>query len=382
MKTVKRIAVLGAGDMGHGIAALALTGGYEVCLRDLREELLVKARSKIAAALDKRVSKGRLIRAEADDMLQNRLHTHVDLGEAVHDADLVIEAIPEILPLKVETFRQLDRLTPEDAILASNSSTMSITAMAEATARPSQVLGLHFFNPPLAMKLVEVVRTEYTCQDTAEFALSFCRGLGKVPVVARKDTPGFIANRVGAPTAAYLSAMLDVERLEAGEVDAAMKKAGLPMGTCLLLDYTGLDLCVSTQAYYAEKLGPDYAAPQAVKDLVAAGRYGKKTGRGFYDWTNGMPQIDVSLDRGRYDPLVVTMLQANEAGKLVDQGVCAFSDVDIAMKCGYNYPAGPIEQLQGMAPGELVRRLEALCETYGKEIFRPAQSIRSGWYRS
>lgn len=377
---LETIAVLGAGDMGHGIAALALTAGYQVNLRDIKEEFLQHAREKMGKLFQKMVAKGKLTQEQADNMLQNNLHTYTDLGEAVRGAQVVIEAIPEVLSLKIDTFRQLDELAPPEAFLASNSSTMSITEMAKATRRPKQVLGLHFFNPPLVMKLVEIIQTEITAPETVDFFLELCKKLGKEPVVARKDVPGFIANRVSTPIAAYLSIMLDVEHLDPRDIDATMKKAGLPMGTCLLLDYTGLDLCVNTQRYYVETLGPDYDAPEIIKSMVAAGHYGKKTGQGFYDWSNGMPEIDTSLATGRYDPKVVAMLQANEAGKLVDQGVCTFEDVDKAMKHGYNFAVGPVEAVQNYRAEELTTRLKELEQKYGRTIFHPAKSIETGAY--
>lgn len=380
MTKIKTVAVLGAGAMGSGIAQVALQAGYEVNLRDIQQDFLDRSIATIQKGFSKLEKKGVLSQNEIAAMF-NRLHTYVHLKDAVCQADLIIEAIPEVLELKLDTFREVDAYAPKDAYIASNSSSMSITAMASVTSRPQQVFGLHFFIPAPVMKLVEVICTESTSQETLNTAVEFGKSLGKEVVVAQKDTPGFVANRIASPGGAYLAALLDDEGLLPEEIDAVSKKAGAPMGSCELCDFSGLDVHFSAQSYYAEKLHPHYAPANTIRKLVEAGNYGMKTGRGLYDWSKGRPDIDISKASDKVDPFAMILIQANEACKLVDDGVCTFEDADRAMKFGYNAPVGPIEAIQNFEPGVLAEKLNLLADKYGREIFRPAESILSGAYK-
>ncbi len=284
MKKIKKVGVLGAGLMGSGIAEVAARSGYETVVREVTSELTEKGLDKIRGSLNKAVERGKLEAAARDEAV-GRLSGTVDLG-AFADCDIVIEAIVENLEEKRKTFSALDEAVKKDAIFASNTSSLTITQMSMFTKRPDQFVGLHFFNPVPVMKLVEVVRTLLTSDETFDRAFEFARSLGKEPVAAR-DNSGFIVNRLLVP---YL---LDAIRaLEEGvgsveDIDKGMQLGcGYPMGPFTLLDFVGLD----TTYYIAGIMFDEYkekrfASPPLLKQMVTAGRLGKKSGRGFYDYS-------------------------------------------------------------------------------------------------
>ncbi|HEY0511280.1 MAG TPA: 3-hydroxybutyryl-CoA dehydrogenase [Thermoanaerobaculia bacterium] len=283
MKKIKKVGVLGAGLMGSGIAEIAARAGYETVVREVTDELVDKGVGKIRGSLDKAVERGKL-EASARDEAASRLSGTVDLG-ALADCDIVIEAIVENLEEKRKTFAALDAAVKADAIFASNTSSLTITQMAMFTQRPDQFVGLHFFNPVPVMKLVEVVRTILTSDETFGRAFEFARSVGKEPIACR-DNSGFVVNRLLVP---YL---LDAIRaLEEGvgsveDIDKGMQLGcGYPMGPFTLLDFVGLD----TTYYIAGIMFDEYkekrfAAPPLLKQMVTAGRLGKKSGRGFYEY--------------------------------------------------------------------------------------------------
>ena len=283
MKKIKKVGVLGCGLMGSGIAEVAARSGYETVVREVTEELVDKGIQKIGGSLGKAVERGKL-EASARDEAVARLSGTVKL-EDLADCDIVIEAIVENLEEKKRIFSALDEVVKKDALFASNTSSLTMTQIAMFTHRPDQVVGLHFFNPVPVMKLVEVVRTLLTSEDTYERAFEFARSLGKEPIAA-SDNSGFIVNRLLVP---YL---LDAIRaLEEGvgsveDIDKGMQLGcGYPMGPFTLLDFVGLD----TTYYIANIMFEEYrekrfAAPPLLKQMVTAGRLGKKSGRGFYDY--------------------------------------------------------------------------------------------------
>jgi 3-hydroxybutyryl-CoA dehydrogenase len=283
MKKIRKVGVLGCGLMGSGIAEVAARSGYETVVREVSSELVEKGVGKIRGSLDKAVERGKL-EAAARDEAAGRLSGTVDLA-ALADCDIVVEAIVENLEDKRKTFGALDEVVKKDALFASNTSSLTITQMAMFTQRPDQFVGLHFFNPVPVMKLVEVVRTLLTSEESFDRAFEFARSLGKEPVAAR-DNSGFIVNRLLVP---YL---LDAIRaLEEGvgsveDIDKGMQLGcGYPMGPFTLLDFVGLD----TTYYIAGIMFDEYkekrfASPPLLKQMVTAGRLGKKSGRGFYDY--------------------------------------------------------------------------------------------------
>ena len=280
--TIKKVGVLGCGLMGSGIAEVSARAGYETVVREVTQDLVDKGLGRIQGSLGKAVDKGKMEAAARDEVV-GRLRGVVDLGDLA-DCDLVIEAIVENLDEKRKTFSVLDEAVKEGAIFASNTSSLTITQMSMFTRRPERFVGLHFFNPVPVMKLVEVVRTLITSDETFDQAYEFVRSLGKEPIGAR-DNSGFIVNRLLVP---YL---LDAIRaLEEGvgsveDIDKGMQLGcGYPMGPFTLLDFVGLD----TTYYIANIMFEEYrekrfAPPPLLKQMVLAGRLGKKSGRGFYD---------------------------------------------------------------------------------------------------
>lgn len=377
---LKNVTVIGAGAMGHGIAQVALMSGYDVTLCDIKDEFVQRGKQRILESLDKLCRKGKVEQAVVDRIRSKTLHTSVTLSEAVKDADLVIEAVPEVMEIKLDTFRNIDKYAPERTIVASNTSTMSITAFAKATNRPDRIVGTHYFNPAVLMMLVEVVCSEYTSQETAKFACEYVRRVGKECILARKDTPGFIANRIAYPDVLYTRLCMDVDGLTADDIDATMMAAGQKMGPMELADYSGIDIQNNCMRYFHDNLSADYEIGEYAAKLEQEGNLGKKTGKGYYIWPEkGRPNIDDSKRTGSFDPHVWFFIQANEACKLVEDGVCGFEDCDKAMKYGYN-AAGPIEYIQCFTPDKVAAVLDALAERYGKKVFSATKSIRNGLY--
>ncbi len=284
MSEIKKIGVLGCGLMGSGIAQVAAVAGYEVIARDLHQEQILRGRKQVEQSLDKFVEKGKLTAAAREEAL-DRLHFTTSI-EDLAGADLVIEAVTEDLELKNRQWTALDALCPPATIFASNTSSLSIMAMATVTGRPERFLGLHFFNPVPLMPLVEVVRTVSTSREVLAMGTDFARRLGKEPVAA-KDTAGFIVNLLLIPY--LLDAVRAVERGVASvvDIDTGMKLGcGHPMGPLTLLDFVGLDTaCKVGEILYDEFREARYAPPPLLKRMVTAGWFGKKSGKGFYDWS-------------------------------------------------------------------------------------------------
>ncbi|NOZ05680.1 MAG: 3-hydroxybutyryl-CoA dehydrogenase [Chloroflexi bacterium] len=280
---IKRVGVVGCGLMGSGIAEVCARAGYSVLVREVDDQFLERGLSRIKKSLDKGVARGKLSPSERD-AAQSRISGTTELGD-FSDADLVVEAIVENLEQKKETFAMLDRVTPAHAILASNTSSLSVTDMAAATERPDQVLGIHFFNPVPVMPLIEMVRTFLTSDATYQTARAFGEGLGK-QVVVTKDRPGFIVNALLVPYILDAVRMVEAGVATKEDIDAAVK-LGLnhPMGPLTLLDFVGLDTTLFiADAMYEELKDPRYAAPPLLRRMVVAGYMGRKSGRGFYDY--------------------------------------------------------------------------------------------------
>lgn len=280
------VTVLGAGTMGHGIAQVAAQAGHAVTLRDIEEAVLQDGLRQIESNLEGGVERDKLTDAEAEATLE-RIATTTDLEAAVADADLVIEAIPEDMALKTETFDTVEAAAPEDAVLATNTSSLSVTELASSLAEPSRCLGLHFFNPPHIMALVEVIEAEQTSDATRSFGVEFAEDLGKTPVVVT-DSPGFATSRLGAALGAEAMRMVEAGVADVEAIDTAMKLGyNHPMGPIELGDYVGLDVRLDILEYLREELGERFRPPQVLKRKVRAGHLGRKTGRGFYVWEDG-----------------------------------------------------------------------------------------------
>ena len=288
VEDIKRVAIIGFGTMGSGIAQVVAQAGYEVIARDVADDLLKRGLELIKSGpfgLEKAVERGKITREQAEATL-SRIKVTTDLAAAVKDADFVIEAAFENLDLKKKIFREVDELAPPHAVIASNTSTLSITALASATKRPEKVAGMHFFNPAQVMRLVEVVRGLQTSDETVEVVKGFAQKLGKTPIIVNKDVPGFVANRIG------FAAILEAIRLyeegvaSAQDIDTAMKLGyNWPMGPLELADLIGLDVLLdANESIYAETRDQKYNPPVILRQMVRAGWLGRKTKRGFYTY--------------------------------------------------------------------------------------------------
>jgi 3-hydroxybutyryl-CoA dehydrogenase len=287
MSTMQRVAVLGAGTMGHGIAQVCAAAGFSVFLFDSSADQLRQARERIRENLEKGIQRGKGTPEQRDRTLEN-LRTAEDLGAVVSEADLVVEAVPERMELKREVFGRLDRLAPPGAILASNTSSLSVSEIAAATERPARVIGLHFFNPVHLMRLLEVVRGRETADATVEASLEFARRIGKEPIVVT-DTPGFASSRLGVVLGLEAMRMVEQDVASPRDIDTAMELGyNHPMGPLRLTDLVGLDVRLGIAEYLHQTLGGEqYRPPEILRRMVAEGRLGKKSGYGFYDWTEG-----------------------------------------------------------------------------------------------
>jgi 3-hydroxybutyryl-CoA dehydrogenase len=296
MAEVKTVGVLGCGLMGHGIAQVAAQAGYEVVVREVDEATLEKGIGKIEKQLARAVEKGRAEQSEADTV-RGRIQGTVDYGD-LGDCDLVIEAITEDLGRKLEMWREVDGIAKSDAHFATNTSSLPVVDQAVATERPERFLGLHFFNPAQVMKLVEVIRCVTTSDDAFQTGLEFTKSIGKMGVQTR-DTAGFIVNRLLVP---YLLDGMRAYEEGVGsitEIDEAMKAgAGHPMGPLTLSDFVGLDTLGSIcDVMFEEFREKRFARPPILRKMLAAGWYGRKSGRGFYDYSGEEPAENAGLAR-------------------------------------------------------------------------------------
>ena len=378
VEDIKKVAVMGAGDMGHGIAEVALLGGYKVALRDIEQRFVDKGLSRIKESLAKLVEKQKITADNQNAMLAN-ITTFVDIGEAVKDADYVIEAVPEIMDLKKQVFQALDAAAPKHAILASNTSNMSITEIASTTKRPEQVVGFHFFNPAVLMKLVEVTKGDKTSEETVQTAYDLALKMNKAPVRVEKDSIGFVYNRINAPTGLLVNLILEKGEAAPVEIDAKMRKMGMPMGPYELMDYVGLDVAYHSALYFADKLSKDYAPPSWLKAKIDAGTLGKKTGNGIFDWSKGRPDIDVSKAKEDFDPSALIALQVNEATKLLEGGVVkSAEEIDKAMVNGGGAVIGPFQLGKSIGYDKLAKMCEDLARKYGVKVFEPTETLKKG----
>ncbi len=367
---VKKVCILGAGAMGSGIAQVCATAGYEVWVRDIKQEFLDRGKAAIEKNLQRAVSKGKMSEEKAKEIL-GRIHFTLEMEEAVKDADLVIEAVPEIMDLKKQVFAEVQQYAKPECVFASNTSGLSITELGNSTDRPEKFLGLHFFNPPPVMALVEVIKGEKTSDETIKFGVEFVKSLGKTPVVVKKDVAGFIVNRILVP---YL--VLAIDDVEKGvatkeEIDATMMyKYSFPMGPIELSDFVGLDIL-----YHAGQQWDIVPESKLLAEKFEAKELGMKTGKGFYDWSQGRPKIPQEL-AGKYDAVRLIAPMVNIAADLIAMGVADAKDIDTAMKLGTNMPKGPCELGDEIGLDVILAKVEELYKEKGFEILKPSEYLK------
>lgn len=367
MSSINRITVLGSGIMGHGIAQVSAMAGYNVTLRDIDQSFLDKAMEKIQWSLNKLVEKQKITTNQAEDIL-GRILPIVDLREALRGADMLIEAVPEDMNLKRKVYKEINQVSETKTIYASNTSTLPITELGELTNRPEHFIGLHFFNPPQLMQLVEVIPGKLTNQDITNKAMDYVLRIGKQPILCRKDVAGFIVNRIFIPLVHEAAYCQDRDKASILQIDSAVKfKMAFPMGIFELADYTGLDVIhKATIEMYSRDNAVINPHPK-IKQLFDEGNLGQKSGRGFYDYKGEKyERIDLTAQEAEnYDPINLIAVAANSAAWLLSNGVCNEEDLEKAMKLGMGLKEKLFETIESFGIKRIVNRLRELEKQYG-----------------
>ncbi|MCB9170200.1 MAG: NAD(P)-binding domain-containing protein [Flavobacteriales bacterium] len=372
------VGVIGAGTMGSGIAQVAAQAGHEVWLFDTRKESVEKAIAALRKVFDRLVEKGKLTREQADALLA-RIHPAGDLKDLAN-CGLVIEAIVEDLTVKKKVFSELEGLVAPDAVLATNTSSLPVTAIAGACSRPERVIGLHFFNPAPLLPLVEVVPGLATDPELAEQSVDRMRTWGKVPVVAR-DTPGFIVNRVARPFYGEALRIHEEGLADMATIDHAMRSAGgFKMGPFELMDLIGNDVnfTVTRTVFEAFFYDPRYRPSLTQQRMVEAGRTGRKSGRGYYRYDTEerpAPKDDPELLEKIWWRITVMLI--NEAADALYLRIASRDDLELAMTKGVNYPKGLLAWADALGIAHCLRSLELLQEEYGEDRYRPSPLLRN-----
>jgi enoyl-CoA hydratase/3-hydroxyacyl-CoA dehydrogenase len=378
MKKIKNVAVIGAGAMGAQIAALAAEAGYNVKVRDIEQKYLDKGRQTIIDMYDKRINRKRFTEQAKKDSL-SKLTFLVDLKEAVKDADFIIEAIPEIMDLKKSVLKEVTALCPDDTVFATNTSSLSIAEMSTAAKHPELVVGTHYFNPPSRMSLLEIVKGEKTSREAIKVANEVAIAMGR-DVVNVADVPGFVANRIFCNMSNEADwALANGEAKSPFEVDSAIKyKLGLPMGMLELQDTLGggsIDTQFHVMEYFGEMMGKSYGPAPILVKLFKEKNYGKKTGKGYYDWTEGKTN-EIPMNAGAdFNPIRVLAGAVNEAAKLIEMGATTKEEIDIAVLLGLNYPRGILRMADSWGVDVIVNELDRLYKKYNKEDRYKASSV-------
>jgi enoyl-CoA hydratase/3-hydroxyacyl-CoA dehydrogenase len=365
---IETVAVIGSGQMGRGIAAVAALAGYETYINDIDKAQLEEAEKQIEWSYEKSVENGAATEAETDAAIK-RLTFTTDLKEAVSDAEFATEAAVEQQSVKEDIFEDLDEAAPEDALLATNTSGLNITRLAETTDRPEQVVGTHWFNPPMLMELVEVIMTEHTPGGVAGTAEALIESFDKTPIRCMLDIPSFIVNRLMRPYGEGPAWMAYRGEHTIQEIDSAMKyKEGFPMGPFELADYTGgIQLRVEGEQDHLEDDRPmsyDTEVCPILHQLYDKGRYGRKADAGYYDYDErDEPQIAVDAGQG-FDTLLVWAPVVNEAAKMVENDVASVEDIDTGARLGGNWPVGPLEKADEVGANVIFEKLTEVASRH------------------
>ncbi|MDS0477032.1 3-hydroxyacyl-CoA dehydrogenase [Natrinema sp. 1APR25-10V2] len=371
---IDTIAVIGAGSMGHGIAEVAALSGYTIHLRDVSGDLVRDGYDRIEQSLTKLVDAGRIAEDDAAAALE-RIETFVDVEAAVRDADVVIEAVPERMALKKDVYRELDAHAPDDVVYATNTSTLSISELSETVDDPARFCGMHFFNPPVRMPLVEVIRGEHTAEETLDLAEALTESFDKTPIRVRKDTPGFIVNRVLVPMLNEAAWIVHEDDATVAEVDSTAKFGlDLPMGCFELCDQIGIDVAVDVLEYMHETLGEGYAPCPLLEAKVEDGAFGKKAGRGFYDWEDSGADVPNDAVREEIEARLVAV-GINEAAKLVAADAADPNEIDEGLRLGAGFPEGPTRLAAEHGYDRLRDLLIALHDETGAVRYAPADRL-------
>ncbi len=376
--SVKNITVLGSGIMGHGIAQVSATAGYNVVLRDIEQRFLDKAMEKIKWSLDKLASKEKITQQEADS-IYSRIKPVVDLAEAVKDADMVIEVVPEIMDLKKKVYAELDAVAGKDVVFASNTSTLPITEIANTTSRPEKFIGIHFFNPPQLMKLVEIIPGEKTAQAITDLTKEYVKSVNKTAVICRKDVPGFIINRLFIPMVHEACYTKDRTGATLEEIDSAVKfKLGFPMGIFELADFTGMDVIhkATTEMHLRDK---KVILPHpTIEKMFDEKKLGQKSGEGFYKYSQDKyERVALSEELAeKFNPIQLVANIINNAAWLVTNGASDIEEIEKAAQLGLGLKKPLFETAKEIGISKIVNELNQLAEKNG-EFYKPDPLLTS-----
>ena len=364
--------------MGHGIAQVAATAGYNIVLRDIEQSFLDKAMGKIKWSLDKLVSKEKISKQEADS-IYSRIKPVVDLAEAVKDAELIIEVVPEIMDLKKKVYAELDAVAGKDVIFASNTSTLPITEIANTTTRPDKFIGIHFFNPPQLMKLVEIIPGEKTAPEVTELTQEFVKSVNKTAVMCRKDVPGFIINRLFIPLVHEACYAMDRTGASLEEIDSAVKfKLGFPMGIFELADFTGMDVIhkATTEMHLRDK---KVILPHpTIKEMFDAKKLGQKSGEGFYKYSDDKyERVALSEELAeKFNPIQLVANILNNAAWLVSNGASDIPEIEKASQLGLGLRKPLFDTAKEIGIKNIVNELNQLAQKNG-EFYKPDPLLES-----
>ncbi len=374
---IKNATVIGAGIMGHGIAEVLALSGLNVVVNDVSQDFLDRARQNVQSSLARMKEGGKINESVMNDTLA-RLSFSTDIKNSVAKADIIVEAVPEVLDIKKSVIKEVESSCSPDAIIASNTSNFRITELQEGSVRPKRIVGMHFFNPPVVLKLVEVVKGEKTDNQIFEAVYDLSRKIGKTPIRVVKDSPGFVVNRINAPESLFFCLLLDRKIDSPASIDIFARSQGLPMGPYELMDYVGIDTVVHSLEYYAKELSPEYGKCMIFRQMMEQNKLGRKTGHGFYTWESGKAQIPSGEPSSKVELMDVLAIELNEAVKLIEEGVASPEDIETGVRLGMNRPFGPISVAQGLTNAEIKKKLEDLSARFESTVFAPARSIAEG----
>jgi len=364
---IKNITVLGSGIMGHGIAQVSAMAGYNVVLRDIEQPFLDKAMEKIKWSLDKLVSKEKISENERDEIF-SRIKPIVDLKDAVHDCDLVIEAVPEIMELKKKVYAELDKAASDQVVFASNTSTLPITEIANTVSRPKKFIGIHFFNPPQLMKLVEVIPGQETSDDITNLTINFVKSVNKIPVTCRKDVPGFIVNRLFIPLVHEACYVMERQKIQQTEIDSAVKfRLGFPMGIFELADFTGLDVIHKATVEMHVRDKKVISPHPKIEQLFSEKKLGQKSGEGFYKYSDDKyERIPLSEELAKKcEPIQIIANILNNAAWLVTNNASDIDEIEKAASLGLGLKKPLFETAKEIGMQKIVEELKKLSNKHG-----------------